>query len=713
MVVLSIISRKFRFTVIISALLLGSTVMSLREASLQSSQLTKLYGQSVHVMAQVVTDPSLTTTGNYSFIARALFVQTGAGSYGMRIPIRVITPRTSVLHLLPGQSFSATARIVDSKEGRVGALVLIDEDVKVITPASRWAKSLASIRFGLRNLSGDGNAGALIPGMVLGDTAKQSAEFKNAMKRSGLMHLVAVSGANFAIVSSFVLWCMQFLFTRMKLRLSATAIALICFIALVRPSPSVLRAAAMAAVLLIAQGTNRGRDALPALGFAIGAVVVGDPWQARDAGFALSVLATAGLLLFSPVVVEKLSRFIPEKLAQALAPPIAAIVFCSPVLVSLSGYLSPISILANLLAAPAVGPITILGFIAALISPLVPVISIALIWLIRFPAAFIAAVASWSAQFPVLTLRTGSIGFLIVAVFTLTLWLFKKYIKTISVGALILILALTWMQRWPAGDWNVANCDVGQGDSMVLNLGVHRAIVIDVGPDPVAEDRCLKALGIDEISLLILSHFHADHVGGLSGAIKNRKVSQVWLSTNVQPLIESSHVVGLLKNSQVVLPQRGFSAQVGQFRINVLWPASGTHIFASMPGEGSAINNSSIAVLIASPDVTIFAAGDLEPPAQHELVGDVMAVDIYKVCHHGSRYQDGDLMRVLKPQIAVISVGATNMYGHPAPQTIDALARLGARIVRTDINGSISIIARAHRLSIRTSKGRFNLFRLG
>lgn len=90
-------------------------------------------------MAQVVTDPSLTTTGNYSFIARALFVQTGAGSYGMRIPIRVITPRTSVLHLLPGQSFSATARIVDSKEGRVGALVLIDEDVKVITPASRWA----------------------------------------------------------------------------------------------------------------------------------------------------------------------------------------------------------------------------------------------------------------------------------------------------------------------------------------------------------------------------------------------------------------------------------------------------------------------------------------------------------------------------------------------------------------------------------------------
>ena len=687
--------------------------MSLREASLQSSQLADMYGQSAELIAQVVTDPNQTTTGNYSFIARAIYVHTGQLSYGMRIPIRVITPRATVLKLLPGQSFSATSRIIKSKEGRVAALILIDGDVKILTQPSRWAKSLAAIRYGLRNLSGDGDAGALIPGMVLGDTAKQSAEFKIAMKRSGLMHLVAVSGANFAIVSSFVLWCMQFIFRRMKLRLSATAIALLCFIALVRPSPSVLRAAAMAAVLLIAQGTNRGRDSLPALGFAIGAVVVGDPWQARDAGFALSVMATAGLLLFSPVIAEKFSRLMPEKLAQALAPPTAAIVFCSPVLVSLSGYLSPISILANLLAAPAVGPITILGFIAALISPFAPFISTLFIWLIRFPAGFIAAVATWSAQFPVLTLRTGSIGFLIVGIFTLMLWLFKKHMKSISICTLVLILALTWMQRWPAGDWQVANCDIGQGDSMVLNLGNHRAILIDTGPDPVLEDRCLKALGVDEISLLILSHFHADHVGGISGAIKNRVVTTAWISSNAEPILESAHVFSLLSDTQIVVPQRGFIAQVGQYTIRVLWPASGTHSFASMPGEGSAINNSSIAILIASSELTIFAAGDLEPPAQHELIGDVTPVDIYKVCHHGSRYQDAELMNALHPQVAVISVGAKNLYGHPTIQTIDALARLGARIVRTDISGSISIIAKEHRLKIRTSKGRFNLFRLG
>ncbi len=301
--------------------------MSIRQASLAHSQISRFFMQSATITAEVVTDPSKTSTGNYSFIARAVLVNNSSIHYKLRVPIRVMTSKQSVTTLLPGQRFSAQGRIVASKEARVAALVVIKDDIEIQTQPSRWASALGAIRLGLRSLSGDGNAGALIPGMVLGDTSKQSADFKNSMRRSGLTHLVAVSGANFALVSAFVLWMMQFLFARMKFRLSATAISLIAFIALVRPSPSVLRAAAMAAVLLVAQGTKKGRDSLPALGFAMAAVVVVDPWQARDAGFALSVLATAGLLLFAPVLIEKLSIHLPGKLAQALAPPIAATVF--------------------------------------------------------------------------------------------------------------------------------------------------------------------------------------------------------------------------------------------------------------------------------------------------------------------------------------------------------------------------------------------------
>jgi competence protein ComEC len=703
---IAIAKSKKRLTLFLLTIMVGAAAISMRQASLENAAITEYFNQEVSFSAQVKTDPSKTATGNFSFTVRLLHFDTPDKTYSLRTPIRILTK--SAIQLLPGQRISGTATVLKSKEARVAALFIVNGAITIQTEPSSWARSLGAIRQGLRDNSGDGDAGALIPGMVLGDTSKQSPEFKDAMKRSGLTHLVAVSGANFAIVSTFVLWCMQFLIRRKNVRIIATAIALICFIALVRPSPSVLRAAAMAAVLLSAQLGKRGSDSLPALGFAMCAVVLGDPWQARDAGFALSVLATAGLLLLAPQIVEKLPTH--KKLAGALAPPIAAIVFCSPILVSLSGYLSPMSIIANLLAAPVVAPITVLGFIAALVSPIAPWLTEFILFFIRFPAGFITGVAHWVAAFPVLTIHNGLIGFGFVALILAALFLFKRSWKQSTAVLLIVIFSLGWLQRWPAGDWQVAQCDVGQGDSLVVNLGADRAIVIDVGPEPVAEDKCLKNLGIKEIPLLILSHFHADHVGGLSGLLKGRTVNQVWISNNLEPELHSKLALNSLKSSQIVRVQKGLTAQVGEVRLKVLWPEATARTFEELPGEGSAINNSSIAVIAQSSDWSLFSAGDLEPPAQHELINLVGPVDIYKLSHHGSKYQDEGLMKALSAQIALISVGAKNPYGHPAKESIDSLTRLGTQVFRTDTDGAIAVTARAHHLRVRKSKGRIKLF---
>ena len=686
--------------------MVGATAMSLRQASLEHSVINANLNQIVDFVAQVKTDPTKTSSGNFSFTARLLSFTVDGKSHTVRTPIRVISKNQ--ITALPGQKIAATATALKSKEARVAALVIVNGEFTVLTEPSAWASGLGAIREGLRNNSGTGDAGALIPGMVLGDTSKQSPEFKEAMKRSGLTHLVAVSGANFAIVSSFVLWCMQFLIRRKNYRVLATAIALVCFIALVRPSPSVLRAAAMAAVLLSAQLGKRASDSLPALGFAICAVVLGDPWQSRDAGFALSVLATAGLLLLAPKIEEKLPTH--QKLAGALAPPIAAMVFCAPILVALSGYLSPMSVVANLLAAPAVAPITVLGFIAALISPIARWITQVIIFCIRFPAGFITWVAHWVADFPVLTIHNGLIGFALVAAILLVLIVFKKHWKHSAAILLIIVISLGWLQRWPAGDWQVAQCDVGQGDSLVINLGNHRAVVIDTGPDSAAEDKCLKALGIKHIPLLILSHFHADHVGGLSGLLDGRSVQQVWITNNLEPKVESEMALKELKEAQVITVQRGLIAQIGEVNLKVVWPEATTRSFEELPGEGSQINNSSIAVIASTKDWSLFSAGDLEPPAQHELIDRVDLVDIYKVCHHGSKYQDDGLIQALSAQIALISVGAKNPYGHPAAETVDSLTRLGTQVVRTDRDGAVAITASAHHLRVRKSKGRVRLF---
>jgi competence protein ComEC len=695
--------------------------MSFRAHALTQTVLTQYLGSEVQITAQLITDPNRTAprvsghnfmTSNLSFLASAIELETSAGTYRLKVPIRVLSPAKNLIGLLPGQTISGRAVLVKSKEARVAALVLFRGKVKIETEASRWARSLGAIRIGLRNASGDGDAGALIPGMVLGDTSKQSAEFKLAMKRSGLTHLVAVSGANFAIVSGFVLWLMQFLFRNRNYRIGATALSLIFFIALVRPSPSVLRAAAMAAVVLVAMSHRHATDSLPALGFAMAAVVIADPWQSRDAGFALSVLATGGLLLAAPKIINFFAKFVPRKFAEALAPPIAATLFCSPVLVALSGFLSPMSIIANLLAAPAVAPITVLGFIAALINPILPAMSGLLILIIRIPAAFIGLVAKWSASFSVLELGKGASGFLAIAVAVICIWIFRTFfrnhLKIIVILLVLLLSATNWVARFPGIDWQVGNCDIGQGDAMVINLGNHQGVVVDVGPDPQLIDKCLKQFGITQVSVLVLTHFHADHVEGLPGLLKGRSVGQVWVSPQIDPAFQSARVQRWLKVIPQIPVTAGFTTEIlsnrGPIKFRVLWPKLGAQ---------DSPNNSSIVLQINSADFSLLAAGDIEPIAQSQLVQQLSQVDLYKVAHHGSRYQDLNFMKALSPRISIISVGKDNTYGHPDPQTIAALSRIGSTVYRTDQDGALAINARRHQVKVRKSHQVFKFWDWG
>lgn len=190
----SLFSKRSSASVLIIAILLGSSLMSMRQYSIAQSAL--VVDTTQEITATLRTDPVRTTPKvigrNFAPPRNSFLASTSDG------PIRIIASPQSSDGLLPGQKIRFTGRVIESSEKRVVALVIATGKIEIVTAPSRWAASLAAIRTGLRSASGDGDAGALIPGMVIGDTSKQSVDFKGDMRRSGLSHLVAVSGANFA-----------------------------------------------------------------------------------------------------------------------------------------------------------------------------------------------------------------------------------------------------------------------------------------------------------------------------------------------------------------------------------------------------------------------------------------------------------------------------------------------------------------------------------
>ena len=513
------------------------------------------------------------------------------------------------------------------------------------------------------------------------------------MRRVGFSHLTAVSGANFALVAGFILWLMQFFLKRIQNRLIVTGLVLLFFILLVRPTPSVLRAAVMTSVLLIAKYRGNRSLALPALGAAIAVLILLDPFQAIDPGFALSVLATAGILLLSPKIIEVISTKISwPVIAEAIAIPISATIFCTPVIVALSGQLSLITILANVLASPVIAPITVIGFIAAILASVAPFFSVILIHITLPLAHWIVWLCHTGGNFPVLQF-SSFIFFIFLILILFVLIIRKNRLVVLLVISLIFGQLIYSRAAWPGSNWQVTNCDVGQGDSLVINLGANRAFVIDAGPDPTLIDNCLKRLKVSQISLLVLTHFHADHVGGLSGVIHNRKVNSVWISNNHQPEGAYRSTLKMLTAVPIREVHNGELFQVADAKISVLWPELISQSFESLPGDGSAINNSSIALQIQLPTLSIFAAGDLEPPVQEIISKNPLLhkADIYKVCHHGSMYQYFPMLDLISPDVALISVGEENSYGHPAPETIGEFMRRRIKVVRTDKSGGIAV----------------------
>ncbi|MEV6812856.1 ComEC/Rec2 family competence protein [Micromonospora sp. NPDC051296] len=692
----------------------GGATTSARLAVRDAEPLRALVDERARVTAELVVrdDPRPVRGGIVgrppTLLVRAKLV-TVTGPAGQRVtaPARVLVLASDPAWrgLLPGQRFTAEGRLAEPRGGDLTGAVLL-----AVGPPDRHGapsalqRAAGRLRAGLQQACAPlpDEPGGLLPGLVVGDTSRLPDTVEEDFRATGMTHLNAVSGSNVAIIVGAVLLVARWARAGPALAATLCGLALVGFVILVRPSPSVVRAATMGAIGLAALAAGRPRAAVPALAAAVAVLVLVDPDLAGDAGFALSVLATGGLLLLAPSWRDGLRRRgVPPGAAEALAVPAAAQLACSPVIAGLSGTVSLVAVPANLLVVPAIAPATVLGVVAATVSPIWPYGAELTAWLAHWPAWWLVLVARYGARLPAgnLPWPGGVSGALLLAALTVVLLVaarrpvVRRLVAVLTVAVMLGTVPVRVVAPgWPPKGWVIAVCAVGQGDTVVLPVAAGRAVVVDTGPDPAAADACLRRLDVRQVPLLVISHFHVDHTGGVAGVLRGRRVDTVLTPQWPEPAIgrDLVHTAAATHGTPVVAAPAGWRYRAGTADLVVLGPPY------PMRGTRSDPNNNSLVLLATVAGVRILLTGDAETEEQQALREHLpphgLRADVLKVAHHGSAYQDPAFLDAIRPAVALVPVGAGNTYGHPNEAVLARLSRGGARVLRTDIDGDIAVV---------------------
>ena len=607
---------------------------------------------------RVVTEPRAVTQTQWWFTARV-----------NKLPVSVTSSTPVLAHV--GDRVVADVHFTSSDDSRYAGFAHLDE-ITSIESSPWWLNWSNPIREQIKRAAqaGPRQGATLVPALVHGDDSAQSSELKVAFRRAGLTHLLAVSGTNLTIVLALVLGVANALGARGRWRIGIGILAVIAFVILARPEPSVLRAAAMGSVAVL--GLRRGgRGGARALAVAVLALLVIDPWMSVSAGFVLSVCATAGILFLVPKWTPLLK--VPTALGLLLTVPLAAQLACAPMLVVLSGEVSLVSVVANAVAAPFVAPATIFGLLGGLFAFVLPPLGLALgffasacaqviVQIALFSAGFSGAAFSWTAPWWALALVC------LLVIGALPFILSHKWVLGLVAGLLLFAIWQPLDFGWPPKGWVFAACDVGQGDGLVINAGDGDAIVVDSGSEPFSMARCLRKLNVETVRLFVVTHDQKDHNGGASAV-----------------------------DAPITKVHQGQQFVVGDAHILVLSPQHDADVADS--------NNASAVMLVTVRSVRILLAGDIEAEAQLELAkAGIGGVDVLKVPHHGSGNFSPDFISATRARIAVISVGKDNDYGHPHSQVLKTLRTNQMLIVRTDEIGDIAVVSENQRLFVVARK---------
>ena len=557
-------------------------------------------------------------------------------------------------------------------------------------PALRAANAARrALRRGAERALPEREAGLLL-GLSVGDTDRLEPEVEEDFRATGLGHLLAVSGANVAMFLVPVLALVSFLGGRLVMQFSVGLVAVAFFALLTRWEPSVLRASVMASLALLGVLAGRPRSTAALLGGAVLLLLVADPGLARSLGFQLSVAATAGIAALASPLASRLG-WLPRPLALAVAATLGAQLAVTPILLLTFGIVPGVTLLANVLAFPAVPLALSAGLVASAAALVWQPLGGALGKVAALPLAYLVGLSDRLARAPVpsLSSRGVLVPLLTAALGVVAAWRLRAGRRKFgTVAVLFAAGALIWTAAARAGppdSLTVTFLDVEQGDAAVVRTPEGGTVLIDAGPDDDLVATRLASMGVRRIDLAVATHAHADHVEGLPAVFSRFPVGLLLEpgctheSPSYHRLLDALEDEGL----RVRHARGGQRFAIGSLVVEILGPDECSH---------TGPNDDSVVLRLRYGEATALFPGDAERPAQQDLLDDADPVeaDVLKVPHHGGDTSLEEFLRRVSADVAVVSVGP-NDYGHPEAPVLEALERTGAVVLRTDQVGDVSI----------------------
>lgn len=689
----------------------------------------------VDVTATVLRLPRPRIEGGWEVDLAVDSLDLGRGlSLGCRFNARISVPTSEIdeeiVPLLPGDRVEVAAKLFSTSGFRNPgafdqAAYLRTEGIhhRGYTKSPGLVHKIADGRLSLRRiaallrrdfskrLAGDGDIGERTKGrrvaaaLILGEREQLEPAIHESMRRSGLYHLLAISGGNFALFAYLVFALLRVARVAERVRIIVVLVTMLLYAAMVEFEPSVMRAFLMIAVYLAGRFLERDHQLANALAIALAASVVIDPAVVDDYGFQLTFLATDLLILFAPLVSRIGAREgRPGWFRSLTAVNLTATLGLAPYLAYHFNRVTLAGLLLNYIAIPLSGVIMGIGALHAALCHIAAALGRPTAWLLELAGDIFLRLSDLIPAPSILSYRVAPAPPWLVIAFYVLLASVPVFVVRrrrwragrVCVTAAVWLLVVTWRFAPRPEGLRFTFIDVGQGDSVLVDFPNGRHMLIDGGGnyddtfdtgEKVAAPYLLRR-GVRSLDYVVISHAHPDHINGLRYIVANFPVKEVWEGIN--PLGDRYYAkfrTAVPANLVVKQVRRGDRISVGDVDIDVLHPATSER-------RSVVLNDDSVVLRFLYHGVAALMTGDIESLTESELIESHQKLEavLLKCPHHGSRTSStAAFLAAVRPQIAVICVGRGNRWMLPHAEVLEAYKEAGAELLRTDLSGAVSI----------------------